>query len=105
MAKVLAMQFSAAGQQSFVPDQDYLLSNCFTNSPTALVTLDPSLTLANISAPAANKNIWNIIHLSLSSNDPPRASVPLLKDRRIYVTAASAGTVFFYLEDAVDIPL
>jgi hypothetical protein len=100
-AKVMALLFSAAGQQTFVPDSDVTCTAIATNSPTTLVTTDPSLTLANLSAPAGNRVIWDIIHHSQSSNDPTRPAVLLLGGSKIYVTVSAAGTVFFWLDDVV----
>jgi hypothetical protein len=57
--------FSAAGSQTWTADQDYDVSSCMKTNTTgaAMITTDPNLALTDLSAPATNQLLRDVIFL------------------------------------------
>jgi hypothetical protein len=83
--------FSGAGTLSYTPDMD-LIFKCALFSTVASITVigttNPTLTAANLSAPSATKIENDVIFATNpSGRNQQVVSVPILKDRTIFVTS------------------
>ncbi len=98
---VIAFLFSAQSTQQWTADQDYVLTviaPCTTAAGNVLVTTDPQLTGTNISAPAANKILYDVLgyqQIATRTNIPINA--PVLAGTTLFVSASVQTTVILYL--------
>jgi|SRR6267154_3840556 len=99
--KVLTFAFNAAGSQSWVADQDYVLSAVFSTSTggNAMVSTDPSLAITDITAAAAKKIIFDLLWFSsTAARQPPSAQIPIAEGSTLYVVSGAVLSVLLYLE-------
>jgi hypothetical protein len=95
---VLAFMFSAASTISWKADADYdVIAVVPSGSSNALLSTDPTLTIANVTTPSANKIVSDI--LILTANTASKGmSAPVASGSTLFVVSAAQQTVFVYLE-------
>src|ERR1043166_2090694 len=99
---IVALQFGAAGTQSFTPTADAVLTGggCLAAATArAVVSSDPNVTAAQFTAPGSNGVDKNLIGFASGGvNLFTEIAFPLLKGDLIYVASSAAGTAVSRIE-------
>ena len=101
--KVIALAFSAASQQSWVADADYVLAGAVSSVAGAIAfgAWDASIAVADVSTPSATKLVPDMVFIIPSSKPSPQMNVPVISGSTLYVRAGGAMMVLLYLEPSI----
>lgn len=103
--RAIALCFSAAGTISWTPDRDCELSSASSSAGQFFISENPSLTLADFTAPSSNNVRNDLLFVGWSATTAAAhkpavdLKIPLSKDRTYYVQITAVGTVMLYLTD------
>lgn len=96
--RALSFSFTAAGQMAWVVDQNCKLVGGSNSTGNLLVTTDPTLTLADLTAAPANiMRTTVLLFLALATSTRPVIALPLIKGQTIYLTSSTFQTCVLYL--------
>lgn len=93
--------FSAGGTQAWVPDADYILTAVGKGATAAgvLISTNPSYATTDYSAPAATKNVFDILTFIQSGvTFMTGLNIPILSADKIYLVSGGVQAVSLYLE-------
>ena len=104
-AILLAFCFASSGSLTWTPERDYNVTGGFNtgNNPSAaLVSTDPTLTLANLGTPSASAVVESVIFYANGSNHFHQYSPVFLPERtKVTVTSGAQQTIFLFLDELI----
>lgn len=98
--RVIRFTNSAAsiGQLSWTPDQDVVATGFWVRGMSAVLSLDPSMTVALLTAPSATQVVERI-EIDASQEFTP-FRIPLSAGEKVFVAfTAAKGTAYLYCEN------
>jgi len=95
--------FSAAGQASWIADRSCILTAVAVigaSSKAAILSYDPSATVAAFTAPGSNSVDRNVISVATGTFPPTPIGIPVSAGESILVSISGAGSVVVFWDSA-----